>query len=75
MNLIVVCLVLLVLLIVVIVCLGWLMGSTPIVEARELATETAAVLKHHQLTKHGDGVIEADLIEAVLASIRAGSAA
>lgn len=28
------------------------------------------VLQHHKLTVHGDGVIEADLIEAVLASIK-----
>jgi hypothetical protein len=41
----------------------------------DMHARVRSVLKHHQLTKHGDGVIEADLIEAVLASIRAGSAA
>ena len=57
MNLIVVCLVLLVLLIVVIVCLGWLMGSTPIVEARELATETAAANCFDRTWTFYDGTI------------------
>ena len=36
----------------------------------DMHARVRSVLKHHQLTKHGDGVIEADLIEAVLDSIR-----
>jgi hypothetical protein len=41
-------------------------GRTPDMHAR-----VCKVLQHHKLTVHGDGVIEADLIEAVLASIEA----
>jgi len=36
----------------------------------DMHARVRSVLKHHQLTKHGDGIIEADLIEAVLDSIR-----
>ena len=32
----------------------------------EMHTSVRQVLKHHKLTVHGDGVLEADLIEAVL---------
>ena len=35
----------------------------------EMHTKVRHVLQHHKLTTHGDGVVEADLIEAVLSSI------
>lgn len=41
-------------------------GRTP-----DMHTRVRNVLKHHNLTEVGDSVIEADLIEAVLASINA----
>lgn len=42
-------------------------GRTP-----DMHTRVRNVLKHHKLTEVGDSIIEADLIEAVLASIKAG---
>jgi len=41
----------------------------------DMHSRVRKVLQHHKLTVHGDGVVEADLIEAVLDSIRTAGAA